>query len=1322
MTYSRAIKTYLGAVLLGILTIISACGTHQEVRTATATAVEAPRCGGDECFDVDIGPLSHHLRDMSSKEVADQLRDWAVYGTLVHLGVDGDTLGKATFKTAPVRLPYLEEAFPFEYGRGRRAFVGEKDVLLFYEKDDRDPAATLGRLADRVRMEMGEIPAAFQVYAIAPDLAGSTIHVERRPPIAGAALFGPAYGYVERAVGSLDELTAWLGAIDDVTFAAVRDGRLLLGGRRLEKSRTRGVTVDDVAALWQAQKELAAAAPKYEAERKKAEALLEKIKEGIRARLRSRQGAAPALVTDEPERLPFELGDPELIEEFSRVAAALRPVPEAPGFSLDPQWNPRGLAETLEAIAARPCLVFEEAREIVRETAAVPDDAKPFLLRVAETLAALRLSEADCAKVWIGYGDELGTMAVDVRRASGEKDPIRRAAALDRAMLALRRLPQVARESRDSGSSTEVVLNAIQQYVEARHQFQCARYDGPLAGTRVGMNLFYTDLLAKLWESTDYHHSAPATQVPGFLSAPRLNIDPIWAEEVEKLPSTRIWFGLRPEGTAISGAGDELWFSHIATRVFAAGSNPANPSAEEQPGEDSRQTIGWWDRHFADVADYEQQYHVQNQIIKWSHIVGFKSDVLRFLEGVSVRRDDRFDRWYAREKQSLRYRHPIALRPEADWVTGTECVDTLSSYLHSSYGSIRMIWGGVSLPGKEALKAAPRIARTAPPSLRLQPAVTSGPGTATRVLPVYEGPGAASIKVPPAARLRDGSAELALGDLKLGFSSGPSKPATIALSSKEAPIGSLVGEARSGQWVSLQWRADVGVQAKNLAQAGARDASLGTAQRALVRVEGSSPRVLVLAREREVALELQAVKAGASEGALARAPVLRGVKVELAVQPKTAPELASELDRYPWQRVSPAKGQGVRDIPTSVERSFVTQGPPSGARSVTLNGVDGFPEGLPMHLADDGAIYIQRPATDAARVAWRDLDVRARLTSKSLAALDARAGKGATTVTLDELSSPAVERSFELARQGDHAGALRGLREASGGDAARLSDNLRRLEAKAIDSADDLLARGNGHEASELYRLAEQARGSASPEIQLRRGLAEIASGQPGRGISRVGDLRSAPPDLAFKLLPRTEDVRGLEGVRDLLTARSNPSHTVFGRPANELFLAVDGVDAKSAFRLEGFLPGQRVPVQARGKLAGGKDDVAIYIDDRFSLNRHDFKMSSEGTLAELARSPKVEWKVVNMAGERYQPGIIVEGGTSTRYRQMAAIDHAAGQQLAPGTRAIFIRYRPGRDGQCDNDNDGVVSDAERRACDARCDNDNDGVVSDAERRACNAR
>src|SRR5262249_36501239 len=147
-------------------------------------------------------------------------------------------------------------------------------------------------------------------------------------------------------------------------------------------------------------------------------------------------------------------------------------------------------------------------------------------------------------------------------------------------------------------------------YLQTHHQILCARYDGPLAGTRVGMNLFYTDLLAKLWEGVDYHHASPGVHVPGFLSTPRMRLEDKWEEETRRLPYTRIWFGPKPDGYAHSKTGDSVWFEHIATRVFAAGSDPASPGKEEQPAEGSRRSLTWWDRHYGAVADHEQQYHV----------------------------------------------------------------------------------------------------------------------------------------------------------------------------------------------------------------------------------------------------------------------------------------------------------------------------------------------------------------------------------------------------------------------------------------------------------------------------------------------------------------------------------------------------------------------------------------------------------------------------------------------------------------------------------------------------------------------------------------
>lgn len=743
------------AVLLLILGIASmVVGFNQPVGSPVAPPLAEMLKALPQQFDVDVSDMAVHLRGRPKKDVEDQLRDWAVYGTLARLGADKDELGKATYKVAPVRLPYLEQAFAFEYGRGRRVLIGDRQVLLFHDADDPEPAATLGRLADKVRMETGEIPPLFSVFSVATDLGTNKLHVSRKADVDGAAMFGPAFGYSESTVSNQADLDAWMARIDDVTYAAEANGGLRLGGRRFEKARTLNVTVEDVAALVQAQNAL-------------------------------------------------------------QLNRAWREGPTDPGFSLDPQWNPNGLAATLSALADNPCAAVRDALAIFKSGEPPELDAAPALWWQSVNLLMSSFASPEarkwCATLREQHGAELRRMAADVRSAAALPDAKRRSEALESAMLPLFRMQRAIRTSATRSPADEA-FSDILEHTRMRHQVQCARYDGPLEGTRVGMNLFYTDLLAKLWQAVDFHHASPVVQVAGFLTKPRVQLETRWEEEIARLPSTRLWFGPRSGSYARSKGGDALWFEHIATRVFAAGSDPASPGKESQPNEMSRRTLGWWDRHYAAVADFEQQYHLQNQIEKWSLITGQWRDRLQFLGSVRVDHSLRFDRWYEQEKPRLQYKYPIQLRPEKDWVTGTECLDLLQSYPFQGFEgskSISSITGGVSLGGRAAIASAPKIVADAPWSMRqlAQEAAHGGEGVVktARPAPAYKGAGEALVTLGETAPTRMGAKDLGLGEVRVRSNSFGAGEMKLAVTSDKGSIGAVTAH-KEGGGVRLGWR------------------------------------------------------------------------------------------------------------------------------------------------------------------------------------------------------------------------------------------------------------------------------------------------------------------------------------------------------------------------------------------------------------------------------------------------------------------------------------------------------------------------------------
>lgn len=182
-------------------------------------------------------PMARYVADLDPRELHEQIRDWAVIATVTRLGATPDQAASATYELPPARLPYLDELYAFEYGRGRRAYLGSR-ILLFRDADDPDPQATIGRLADRVREENGVIPAKVEVYLVYDQRDEGTIRIDRTADVTGAELFSPAYGYLEGTADSTSELSAQLGQIDDLSFAQLRGGHLVVGGRRFARTRT----------------------------------------------------------------------------------------------------------------------------------------------------------------------------------------------------------------------------------------------------------------------------------------------------------------------------------------------------------------------------------------------------------------------------------------------------------------------------------------------------------------------------------------------------------------------------------------------------------------------------------------------------------------------------------------------------------------------------------------------------------------------------------------------------------------------------------------------------------------------------------------------------------------------------------------------------------------------------------------------------------------------------------------------------------------------------------------------------------------------------
>ena len=1205
-------------------------------------------------FTIDIHELSGLLRDLPGREVRDQLRDWALYGILQYQGTQGYSLVKATHESYPLRLPYLEEMFVFAHGPGRRAILEDQTVVLVYEKSERDPAAVLGRMADQVRMELGETPGHFLVFAFEADVPRGVLHVERMPDLKAEELYGPAYGYAEVTFREPMAFKRWLESIDDVTYATHQGRTLILGGRRFPNSRTRGVTLEDVAALYQAHDTIA----------------------------RERQALESALRSQHH------------LEEY--LAWGGHQPPTAPGFSLDPEYRQEELGASLELLARAPCELLRGADELGRRAASEPEDARTgaiwsalYLSRFTSAVPAGRLSRL-CSNLVQEHGEQLAAISQAVRSARNQK-------AINEALVPFWELLK----AKPHALPADVLLHSLLKYVGVKDAVQCARYDGPLQGTRVGMNLFYTDLLAKLW-LIDHRHSAPATNVSGFLSYPRFPSSPLSREEIEANPSTRLWFGPKQGGYSSGEKGRELFFRHVATSVYAAVSNPLHPGQEFTPAEADRRVIGWWDRHYAEVADFEQEYHLQNQIMKWSILTGWfhsRSVPAGFLSTVHVNKDLTFDRWLEENREGLRYQHSIQLLPREQWVEGRECLEMLSSYPSRVGGYL--LTGGVSLGGARSLKSAPQLSDHLDASLRyghaLQAAGRDGAEElVSRALPRFESGGRVSVTATKGTRTRMNAAEFQLPRLELKYAaSRPPQETLLELSSGAWDVG-VFGLQTGSSGVRLRFKPGSVEQIRFLMPA---DPGLGAVNEGWGHV--------VLAGEKSL-LYPQAtpgrftrVTPGSSEAEDALMTIPRGgVLGSLRASPVGAREAREAMKRYRWQYLEPRRSADRMDVLDAVDRVFSDEAPPPASRRVILTGLPDLGEELPVFATPDGRLAIARPSRPEVQETWTDIVHRAALSSGDLQVIAGRSVQLRPTETLswDVSIHLRTEKAYNAVRDGA-PGQLAALESLAQVHPNGWTGAVKSVTETALANGEHALRTGRPAEAVRIFDAVGQRLGDSSPELLMRKALAEMEAGLSQQGLNdletAMAALRKEPDgkQVIEQLMPLVGGAR----LRDVKSVLQQSGLGPDGPPAqglaNDVHLEAHGADVVSTLRIHGPLAG-RALTDAERQAVLKSGNMVIYIDDHFSMNRVDFESAPAENLAELASNPYVSWQVVEglSAGSYSTTRVVVEFGSGTK--SYTKVVDAPELILAGGVAggAVFIRL-------CDANGDRLASFEEAKQC-----------------------
>jgi hypothetical protein len=797
-------------------------------------------------------------------------------------------------------------------------------------------------------------------------------------------------------------------------------------------------------------------------------------------------------------------------------------------------------------------------------------------------------------------------------------------------------------------------------------QFQAARYIGELSGTEVGMTLFYTDLVAKLW-GFDYERSAPP--IEDFQVWTNVVVSTAFREEIRKFPSTRLWFGHQDNGFQASADGRSLSFARIATRIFAASSNPLQPGVETTPAADSQIFLGWWNDHYDEIARYEPEYERLNQIMKWSMVTGWlqssgRSTLLEFLRPVEVDRSLWFPTW-ARERKYLKFRDWTSIRFGAKNEHGrpTETMPLLTSKSYRLAGDIYTMEGGVSLAPKNLLKERPAPSSLTSPVLRrsyLDYAASTGSGGEVRALSgasynlSTRGQGAQlAARAKDGTKVRTRAGELASGDFersvfrdRVGWH--------MASSANGQPIGTL-RIARTHNGFEIGWR---GRNLDSWHALGKRMSRAGDLEQALLR--DSEVEMII----RLPGKEHFAVKTSAGDAWVHLAPeeapsvsVVKGWDARVSDPQAGVRNIQLAAVKDPAQLLFWAQAEGflVTDAsaaPGKLVFRVEARGPPPGSQKVvsTDKGVAGWSDGEKLYFAL--------------------ADLKAAGTQADAIGLAART----TRTQLEQIKvPPSVDepKLVQRLRSGENPHVIaRTLAEDANQAAKELGEHLQ----AGLQTSKELTAQGRHAAAIEqLDRL--MAVHGAIPEILLRKGIAQIGAGKARRAVETLAEMPQRPlRDLAkfFDEINARLQQLGLRAPeRDNLIrlAEYAEMQDLAQRKVIEGAVSSVGHGDQLGLHFKTTQPLGGRPV-AEAELAGIHPNTdAIYVVDRPGLNNIDWNAGLQQALRETPTLKVVE--LSNLPIAHFRPDMIstADGGVARHLGKVKTVPRSHGSYEQSGDR-----------------------------------------------------
>jgi hypothetical protein len=649
------------------------------------------QCSGDS-FRIDLADAQDANLGQDPEERLEQLRDWVWPVLLARLeataGLEGLLLGTSTQPL--IRDDALSHVLDHPVGSTRSGIASDGTVVVMVQVEE--PAAMQEALLEAIDQEslhLGAVPRQALVYRYAIDQRSGYAELCRLGSFDTRWIESQGQGFRRATVRKPRQLESFLAGGVDLLSAQCTSKGLQVTGRVRSRVRKAPMTAEHVASLYRPAKiqyvppdQLGASLDRLSSEQA---AWLTRVaffvdngdgRELARVRSQVDQDTWDMLV----QARAWRARHPDEMAEYLLLSWIVqRKTGQDLGFSLDPKVHAADAARDLKALIAAAQRPVKLAALLHTWNARPQEAAALVELSAAQDLRAL--VERPLFAVWNELQGRSDHDAYGI----------------------------LAKAAFASGTPEEELAGAVVALVNQHSMYQCARYDGPLQGTQVGMTMFYTDLLMKLW-SGDFQDSAPEGLVPGFESVIGHELSAAYCtDEERRYPNTRAWLGLREEQYARESA-QRVRFAPVATRVFGRGSElGAGYSEEVEAGAEMRRFHRWWNAHYARVADWEPQYELLNQIMKWSVVVQSAAvaddqSCLAFLDQVTVERSHRFDRWVEHGKD-LRWRGPVPLVKQGD--EPTECLPMLQSRPYSACGRAGYLSGGVSAANKATIASKP---------------------------------------------------------------------------------------------------------------------------------------------------------------------------------------------------------------------------------------------------------------------------------------------------------------------------------------------------------------------------------------------------------------------------------------------------------------------------------------------------------------------------------------------------------------------------------------------------------------------------------------